>query len=169
MHMVILLPVASLSMQYYDMQSSFMCTGLFADCRNDIVYNQQPRISLEGSAVTAASHLSLLLLRIHQFPLPQEQRISKVHQASIHFSSVCHWQKPRCPCLSGQCPSPRQTDDLKLAVAQALCFHSTHFHSQAVLGMLSYMHAVPVHAVQTQDLHDWCLLACLHMDTHKDT
>ena len=93
-----------------------------------ITANKEPWMSFKGSAFTAASHLSLLLLRIHQFPLPEEQGISKVHQAGIYFSSVCHWQKPRCACLSGQCPSLCLTDNLTLAAAQALSFHSAHFH-----------------------------------------
>ncbi len=151
------------------MQSSFPCMCRLADCLNDSVYTQQPRISLEGSAVTAASHLSLLLLRIHQFPLPQEQGISKVHQAGIYFSSVCHWQKPRCPCPSGQCPSLCRTDTLTLAAAQALCFHSSYFYSQAVAGMLNCMHAVSIHAAQTQDSHYWCLLACTWTNTKTHT
>ncbi len=151
------------------MQSSFTCTGSFADCLDDSDYTQQPRISLDGSAFTAATHLSLLLLRIHQFPLPQEQGISKVHQAGIYFSSVCHWQKPRCPCLSGQCPSLCQTDSWPLAAAQALCFYSFQFHSYAVLGMVSCMHAVSIHAIQVQDslLLVLCLLA--HGESQRHT
>lgn len=142
--------------------------GRLADCDNDSVYTQQPHTSLEGSAFTAASHLWLLLLRIYQLPLPQEQGISKVYQAGIHFSSVCHWQKPRCPCLSGQCPSLQQPDNLTLDAAQALCVHTSHFRSQAVLGMLSCMHAASIHAAQTQFSYCWCLLACIwtHTQTH---
>ena len=149
------------------MQSSFTCTGSFADCLDDSDYTQQPRISLDGSAFTAATHLSLLLLRIHQFPLPQEQGISKVHQAGIYFSSVCHWQKPRCPCLSGQCPSLCQTDSWPLAAAQALCFYSSQFHSCAVLGMVSCMLCLYTQ-FKFKIPYYWCF-ACLHMENHKDT
>ncbi len=149
------------------MQPSFSCTGRFADCFNDSDYTQQPRISLEGSSFTAASHPSLLLLRIHQLPLHQEQEVSKVHQAGIHFSSVCHWQKPRCPCLSGQCSSLRQTDNLTIAAAQdflfskLLSFTDCSWHAQ--------LHACCICTHNSNLRFLLLVLACMHMDTHKDT
>lgn len=44
----------------------------------------------------------LLRHRLHQLSLPQKQRVPEVHKASIHFNSVCHWQKPSCASISGE-------------------------------------------------------------------
>ena len=131
--------------------------GHFADCLHDSDYTQQPRISLEGSAFTAATHLSLLLLRIHQFPLPQEQGISKVHQAGIYFSSVCHWQKPRCPCLSGSCPSPCQADSStasSLILQFSLSFTGCYWHAQ--------LHACCICTHNANSRFTLLMLACLY-------